>query len=395
MAYARDVVIVGGCGRVGFPLGLAFADRGLRVTLYDIASDKVAKVNAGVCPANEPGAQEVLDRVHGDRLIASDDPAVISSAESVVIVIGTPVGAHLAPDPQAVPAAIEELADYFRDGQLLVLRSTVFPGVTASVERLVLRRLVGVEVAFCPERIAEGKAMTELFELPQIVAARSPHAMDRAAKLFGAIAPKVVPLAPEEAELAKLFTNVYRYIKFAAANQLYMMASDFGCDYERIRRALTDDYPRAADLPAAGFAAGPCLLKDTLQLAAFNDNRFTLGHASMAVNEGLPLYMVSKLEKRFHLEFMTVGLLGMAFKGDSDDPRSSLAYKLKRVLSFKAEQVLTTDPYVDDPALLPLEEVLERSELLIVSAPHSVYRDLETSKPVIDIWNLTERGTRI
>ena len=137
MAYARDVVIVGGCGRVGFPLGLAFADRGLRVTLYDIASDKVAKVNAGLCPADEPGAQEVLDRVHGDRLIASDDPAVISSAESVVIVIGTPVGAHLAPDPQAVPAAIEELADYFRDGQLLVLRSTVFPGVTASVERLV------------------------------------------------------------------------------------------------------------------------------------------------------------------------------------------------------------------------------------------------------------------
>ena len=237
--------------------------------------------------------------------------------------------------------------------------------------------------------------MTELFELPR---SSRPAALTRwtgPPSCSAAIAPKVVPLAPEEAELAKLFTNVYRYIKFAAANQLYMMASDFGCDYERIRRALTDDYPRAADLPAAGFAAGPCLLKDTLQLAAFDDNRFTLGHASMAINEGLPLYLVSRLEKRFHLEFMTVGLLGMAFKGDSDDPRSSLAYKLKRVLSFKAEQVLTTDPYVDDPALLPLEEVLERSDAAHRAAPHSVYRDLQTSKPVIDIWNLTERGTRI
>jgi UDP-N-acetyl-D-mannosaminuronic acid dehydrogenase len=312
-----------------------------------------------------------------------------------VIVIGTPVGAHLGPDPQAVPTAIEDLADHFRPGQLLVLRSTVYPGVTASVERIVERELPGVEVAFCPERIAEGRAMTELFELPQLVAARNPHALARASRLFGVIAPKVVPLSPEEAELAKLFTNVYRYIKFAAANQLYMMANDFGCDYERIRQALADDYPRAADLPGAGFAAGPCLLKDTLQLAAFDDNRFTLGHASIAVNEGLPLYLVSRLEKRHHLAFMTVGLLGMAFKGDSDDARSSLAYKLKRVLGFKAERVLTTDPLVADPELLPLEDVVARSDLLIIAAPHRAYRDLQTDKPIVDIWNVLGRGTRV
>jgi UDP-N-acetyl-D-mannosaminuronic acid dehydrogenase len=295
-----------------------------------------------------------------------------------------------------VPRAVEELHEYFREGQLLILRSTVYPGVTAQVERLVARTMMGVDVAFCPERIAEGKAMTELFTLPQLVAARQPQALARASAVFSRLAPKVIEMSPEEAELAKLFTNVYRYIKFAAANQLFMMANDFGCDYERIRAAVVDDYPRAADLPGAGFAAGPCLLKDTMQLAAFDDNRFTLGHASMAINEGLPLYLVSQLEKRHHLEFMTVGILGMAFKGESDDVRSSLAYKLKRVLSFKTQQVLTTDPFVErDPDLVPLEEVLERADVLIIAAPHKAYRDLPTEKPIVDIWNLRGKGTRI
>lgn len=396
MSFDLDVTIIGGCGHVGLPLGLAFADRGLRVCLYDIDPAAVAAVNAGCLPADEPGAQEVLDRVVGSTLTASGDPVVISRASHVIVVIGTPVDGHLSPDPQAVPRALEELAGRFREGQLLVLRSTVYPGVTAQVERLALRALPGVDVAFCPERIAESKAMTELFELPQLVAARDPRAVDRAADLFLHLAPSVVRLVPEEAELAKLFTNVYRYIKFAAANQLFMIANDFGCDYERIRAALSVDYPRAADLPAAGFAAGPCLLKDTMQLAAFDEMRFTLGHASMAINEGLPHYVVSHLEKRHHLEFLTVGILGMAFKGDSDDTRSSLAYKLKRVLSFKCEQVLTTDPFVrNDPNLLPLDEVVERSHVLVIGAPHTAYRELCTDTPIVDIWNHLGRGSRV
>ena len=166
-----------------------------------------------------------------------------------------------------------------------------------------------------------------------------------------------------------------------------MMANDFGLDYERIRAGLTFDYPRASDLPGAGFAAGPCLLKDTMQLAAFNNNNFVLGHAAMMVNEGLPLYMVSRLERTYPLSTMTVGLLGMSFKAESDDIRSSLSYKLKRLLRFKAKEVLCHDPYVTvDPDLSPLEDVLERSDLLILSTPHRVYQELEVDVPLIDIW---------
>lgn len=200
-------------------------------------------------------------------------------------------------------------------------------------------------------------------------------------------------VTPEEAEFAKLFTNVWRYIKFAAANQFYMMANDRGVDFERVRHAITFDYPRAADMPGAGFAAGPCLFKDTMQLTAVTDNNFALGVSAMQVNEGLPLYLASRLERSYDLASLKVGILGMAFKGGSDDIRSSLSYKLKRVLAFRAGAVLCTDPHVTvDPGLRPLDEVLEEADVLVIAAPHAEYRGLVTDKPVVDIWNLLSNG---
>ena len=393
----RDVVVIGGCGHVGLPLAIAFADRGATVAIYDVSEAAVTAVNGGRMPFAEPGADEVLARVTSEgRLFASTDPAIVGTAENVVVVIGTPVDEHLNPDQNAIPRALGTCAPHLHDGQLLILRSTVFPGVTALVEKMVAKLGLAVDVAFCPERIAEGKAMTELFELPQIVSSRSPAGEDRAAELFSRLTSRLVRMSPEEAELAKLFTNVWRYIKFAAVNQLYMMANERGLDFERIRQGLAQDYPRAQDMPAAGFAAGPCLFKDTMQLAAFNNNNFALGHSAMAVNEGMPLYVVSRLEQRFDLPSMTVGILGMAFKGGSDDIRSSLSYKLKRILTFKAGEVLCTDPYVTvDPALRSLDEVLDKSDLLVIGAPHAEYRSLNTAKPVADIWNVLGQGVLI
>jgi len=392
-----DVAIVGGCGHVGLPLGVALADRGLQVGLVDLNAGAVDLVNSGVAPFEEPGMAELLGRVlAAGRLRAMTTPTTVAEAEYVVIVIGTPVDEHLNPDLSAVQEAIEEVAVHLRDGQVLVLRSTVYPGVTAMIERLVERLDLDVDVAFCPERIAEGKAMVELYELPQIIAARAERASDRATKLFRNLTDEIVYLEPEEAELAKLFTNTWRYIKFATANQLFMMANDFGLDYERIRSAIRHEYPRAADLPGAGFAAGPCLFKDTMQLAAFNNNNFQLGQAAVMVNEGLPLYLVSQMERQYDLASSTVGILGMAFKAESDDIRSSLSYKLKRILRFKAARVLTHDPYVTvDPELSDLGTVLRESDVVVIGAPHAAYRGLQTETPVVDIWNVLERGVRV
>ena len=391
------IVIMGGGGHVGLPLGIAFASRGLDVTLFDINDATVDTINDGKLPFREPGAAPVLERVRADgSLRATTDPASIAEADIVVVVVGTPIDEHLNPDPWEVRRVIARISDHLRNGQLLVLRSTVFPGVTALVEDLMAQEGLDVDVVFCPERIAQGKAMTELFELPQIIAGRSSAGTKRAEILFRHLTDRIVLMEPEEAELAKLFTNTWRYIKFAIANQLYMIANDYGLDYEKIRTGLAEGYPRAADLPGAGFAAGPCLFKDTMQLAAFNNNQFTLGHAAMLVNEGLPHYIVSQIERTTDLRSATVGILGMAFKGESDDIRSSLSYKLKRLLRFRAGTVLCTDPYVQaDPHLVPFDEVLERADLLIIAAPHTIYAEIETDLPVVDVWNVLGNGVRV
>lgn len=394
--FEHDVVVVGGAGHVGLPLAIALADRGAKVQIYDLSEEAVQLVNRGVIPFLEPGAEPMLKKaLAAGRLRATTDAAIVGEAENVIVVIGTPVDEHLNPDPNAIPRALEACSPYFRDGQLLVLRSTVYPGVTALVERMVARLGVDIPVAFCPERIAEHRAMTELFSLPQIVSSHRADGSERAAALFGRLTGKIVHLEPEEAELAKLFTNTWRYLKFATANQFYMIANDRGLDFERIRAGLTQDYPRASDMPGAGFTAGPCLFKDTMQLAAFSDNTFSLGHSAMLVNEGLPLYLVSRLEKRFDLAELTVGILGMSFKAESDDIRSSLSYKLRRVLKFKAKAVLSTDPYVSedvDDTLLPLDAVLEKADILVIATPHPEYRELRTDKPVADVWNLLGKG---
>jgi UDP-N-acetyl-D-mannosaminuronic acid dehydrogenase len=391
-----DMVVIGGVGHVGLPFGLVAADRGHQVVAYDLDAVTVARVNAGEMPFMEGGAHEMLERVlAAGTFTASTDPSTVSVAEVVVVVIGTPVDEHLNPDPNAVVDALIELDSRFRAGQLVILRSTVFPGVTRKVEAWFAKRHPEVSVAFCPERIAEGFALEEIISLPQLVGARSTSAADLAAEFFASLGVVTIPVLPEEAELAKLFTNTWRYIKFAAANQFWMMANEFGVDFERVRAAITTDYPRAADMPRAGFAAGPCLFKDTMQLAAFSDNSFALGNAAMMINEGLPLYLIKRMEAEHDLSTMTVGILGMAFKGDIDDSRSSLSYKLRKLLIFRAADVLCADPYVVDDRLVAEEEVLAGADLIVIATPHASYRSLSFRQPVVDLWNLTGRGVLI
>lgn len=390
------VVIVGGGGHVGLPLGLALARSGYNLIAYDTSVSTVEQINSGVVPFIEDGAEELLkSSLAAKRFRASIDPKCLVDADIIIVVIGTPVDEHLSPDPNSVVNAVKELLPHLNNSQLLILRSTVFPGVSQRVEGLINEEVPGMDMAYCPERIAEGHALKELATLPQVIGVRNDSAFNRAAELFNALSGKTLRTTPEEAELAKLFTNVWRYLKFAAANQFFMMANDFGVDYEKVRHAIAHEYPRASDLPMAGFAAGPCLFKDTMQLSALVQQNFPLGHAAMMINEGTPGYLVSRLERRFDLSKMTVGILGMAFKADVDDTRSSLAYKLRKLLLFKCKEVLISDPFVKDERLVSQDTLLKCSDLLVLGAPHGVYKHLQTDKEIIDIWGLRSNGVLI
>ncbi len=393
-----DVVVLGGGGHVGLPLSLALADAGLRVGVFDINEATLDRIRRGEMPFMENGADELLARVRASgRLEFGTSASMIGRADTVVVVIGTPVDEFLGPSMRVFDRAVDQIAPHLRDGALVILRSTVYPGTTEFVTTALAERGCRVDVAFCPERIAEGHALEELRSLPQIIGADEDRAAERAAALFGRLAASTIRTSSKEAELSKLFTNTWRYMKFAVANQFFTIADQAGVDYTNVLRAIREDYPRAADLPGPGFAAGPCLFKDTMQLAAFTSDHFPVGQAAMQINEGMPAYIVSALERRHGtLRGRTIGILGMAFKAESDDIRASLSFKLRKLLEWASATVLATDEYVTDDRLVPLDEVLARAETLVIGAPHRAYRSLDLSgHEVVDIWNATGAGIRL
>jgi UDP-N-acetyl-D-mannosaminuronic acid dehydrogenase len=386
---------VGGAGHVGIPLVLAFAAKGFTVNVNDINADALAVLARGRLPFIEHGGQELLtDALNKRRLFFTSKPSEISTTGPVIVTIGTPVDEFLNPERHVVQDCISALLPHMRDGQLLVLRSTLYPGTTDWIDDYLKRHRRRLKVAFCPERIVQGFGIEELGRMPQIISGTSPEAEEEAAALFKPIVPELVRLKPMEAEFAKLFNNAYRYIEFAITNQFYLIAKAAGVDYHRILRAMKHNYPRARHIPRPGFAAGPCLVKDTMQLLAFARNEFGLGNTAILINEGLVLHVISDLRRSHNLSAMTVGLLGMAFKAEIDDVRASLSYKFKKALAPYAREVLTTDPFVTtDPDLLPLEDVIERSDLLILCTPHQCYRDADfRGKPIVDVWGVLDNA---
>lgn len=389
-----DICIIGGAGHVGLPLALVFARAGQRVLIFDLNRGAMETIKSGTMPFIEYGAEPLLEAALRDRrLDVSSEPADISRASTLVVAIGTPVDEYLNPKLRALLDLFQNLRPHLDPDQTIVIRSTVFPRTCQHVRRLLSQQGGDWHVAYCPERIAQGYAIRELDELPQIVSGCSPEAVKRATDLFSLISPKVIHLAVEEAELAKLFTNAWRYIQFAAANQFYMIAQTIGADFDRVRKAMVDGYGRAASMPSAGFAAGPCLLKDTMQLAAFNAGGFGLGQAAMTINEGLPSFIVETLKHRRKLDDTTVGILGMAFKADIDDIRDSLSYKLGKVLRFSGARVYYSDEFASDPTFVSKEELVEKSDVVIVGVPHSAYRTLDVPARVeiVDLWGILPR----
>ena len=407
-----DVCVVGGAGHVGLPLGLVLADSGYFVRFLDQNDLPLRYLIDGKLPFVEEGAQELLDRINARAQETCkscydfrQSLKYVRNAKVVIVCVGTPVDEYLQPRPDKLLAVIREMVPHLQSGQHVMLRSTLFPGTMRRIRDLLP---TSVELSYCPERIVQGQAVKELRELPQIVSAYNEHSATTARELFNKIRTgKYVTLdpnlnkldilhtitcRPEEAELAKLFLNSWRYIQFAAANQFLAVAEELGVDYLKVDQAMKAGYPRGQALPRPGFAAGPCLLKDTMQIAAVLPQGFPLGHAARQVNESLPELVAKKLRDNLGPPGL-VGVLGMAFKADNDDHRDSLSFKLARVLEREGYEVVCSDEHMQRTGFVTKEEVIERCQAVIVAVPHAAYRGLDLQgRTAVDLWGVTQNG---
>ncbi|MDQ3850659.1 MAG: nucleotide sugar dehydrogenase [Actinomycetota bacterium] len=395
-----DVSVIG-LGRVGLPLAVSFADRGLRVLGVDKDPDRLAAVRDGRMPFFEPDAQDALDRVHAAGLLSvSDRVAHAARAEHIVITLGTPSFSHIEIDIRDVRSALDDLLGHLRDEHTIVLRSTIAPGTTDFVAGYLTKHrgfAIGedVFVAHAPERIAAGRFFEEIGTLPCIVGGVGEASGERVGALFEIFGAPIVQTTPVQAEMAKIWTNILRYANFALPNLLMMDCEQHGANVFEVIDLINRDYPRGG-IAMPGLTAGSCLRKDF----AFSEERSNAPGMLLAVsrvNESVPLFLVEGMKRRLGaLNGRKVAVLGLAFKGNTDDERDSLAHKLVRLLERELADVVAHDPRVPTPTAA-FEEAVARADAVVIAANHDEFTgpdplrrvaELAASDAlVVDPWN--------
>ena len=391
MNTKRNISIIGGAGHVGFPLGLIFSSKGFHVSLIDKNKKNINKINNGVVPFLEENSQKLLvSMIKKKKIHATDKMGDISKSKYIIICIGTPITSKLNPNLKPFINFFHQLKNKINKDQIIIIRSSVYPGICEKIYKIIEKKCKNL--SYCPERIVQGKSIIELPKLPQLVSGKSKNAILESGQLFKKICKKIIFTEIIEAELVKLFSNAYRYINFSISNQFYMICQSQNLNFFKIRDIMREGYMRNANIPESGFTAGPCLLKDTMQLSSFYNHRFKLGHAAMSVNEGIPEFIITKLQKRFNLKKKTVGVLGLTFKAETDDIRDSLAIKLVKLLKRKNIKTLQSDEFYKNNENIPKNDLIKECDIIILATPHKAYKKLKInkSKTIIDIWGLIE-----
>ncbi len=383
----KSLSIIGGAGHVGFPLGLAFASKNYDVCLIDKNFESLKNIMRGKIPFMESGAKNLLKKTLKKKKIKiSHNLNDIKKSKYILVCIGTPINSKLKPDLKNFLSFINALKKKINKNQILIIRSSIYPGIINKIEKTLKKK--NKNIVYCPERIVQGLSLIELPRLPQIVSSNNRKALKSTITIFKKISLKIITTSVIEAELIKLFSNANRYINFSIANQFFLMCNSLNLDFSRIRNIMQDGYERNLNLAKSGFTAGPCLLKDTMQLSSFFKKEFNLGHAAMKVNEGMPNFIIKKIKKIRNFNKKTVGILGLAFKPDNDDIRDSLAIKLLQRLKKMKLKVLQSDDYYKNEKNVDKKILIKKSDIIIIGAPHRSYKKLHIprNKNVINVW---------
>jgi UDP-N-acetyl-D-mannosaminuronic acid dehydrogenase len=386
-----DIAIVGGAGHIGLPLGLLFADKGKKIILYDKDSKNIKKINDLKMPFMEEGGSTLLKK-NKKRIFATTDKRCLKYAKIIIVCIGTPVK-NSKPDLAFFFKMFKEVREYLNPNKLLIIRSSIYPGTCLEIQKFLGKNFNNI--SYCPERVVQGKSISELPKLPQIISGLSTKSINQSRVLFKLICKKIIVTSILEAELIKLFSNAWRYINFSISNQFYQICEKFNIDFKNLRKNMIDGYDRNKSIPKAGFAAGPCLFKDTAQLNAFLKNSFTLGIAATKINQGFPKFIYSMMNEKFKgkLKNKKIGILGVAFKSNIDDVRDSLSIDLFNFLKEKKLKVDISDEFVKMPNIISKNSLIKKSDIIILGAPHTAYKKIKIpkNKYVIDSWGFFDR----
>ena len=393
MNNKSNISIIGGAGHVGFTLGLIFSSKGFKVSLIDKHKLNIKRINSGKIPFLEENSQKLLKTmIKKKRIYATNQLRKVIESKFIIVCIGTPINNKLNPNLRDFINFFYQLKKFLKKDQIIIIRSSIYPGICNKIYKIIKSKCKNL--SYCPERIVQGKAISELPNLPQLVSGENKKAILESSKLFRKVCKKIIYTKVIEAELVKLFSNAYRYINFSISNQFYMICQNQNLNFFKIRDIMKDGYLRNSSIPMSGFTAGPCLLKDTMQLSSFYNHKFLLGHSAMSINEGIPKFIINKLEKKFNLKKKTVGVLGLAFKSETDDIRDSLSIKLLQLLKSKKVKTLQSDEYFKTKENIDKIDLIKKSDIIIVSTPHKAYKKLKIGKNkiLVDIWGLIDKN---
>ena len=386
------LTIIGGAGHIGLPLGLLFAKKGIKVNLYDKNLYAIKKINNSELPFVEENGVKLLKK-NKKRIFATSNKNCISKSNVLIVCIGTPVKNNK-PDLIFFLKLFKEIKNLLNPNQLIIIRSSIYPGTCKKIYQFLGKNFTNI--SYCPERVVQGKSISELPKLPQIISGISSSAINKSKNLFSLICKKTIVTSILEAELIKLFSNAWRYINFSISNEFYMACENFNIKFDRLRKIMIDGYERNKNIPTAGFAAGPCLYKDTMQLNSFLKQSFSLGKVSTKINQKLPYFIYKQLLNKFknNLKYKKIGILGITFKADIDDIRDSLALELFNLLKRKKLKVIFSDNYnLTLKKNLNQKKLISKSDIIIIGAPHKVYKTIKIpkNKYLIDIWGFIEK----
>lgn len=414
----NKIVVVGAAGHVGFPLALLACSMGRYVYGLDIDETKCKLLNHGRLLYKEEGAQELLQKcLDSKRLEFGTDVKQLSQADFVVIIIGTPLDAEGNANTKPLYDFVENtlipnltwgIKNYV---PTIILRSTVTPGTTENIKKLIEEKTQYKEgynfyLSYAPERCSEGHSLDESVNIPQIIGSFPSVNFDysfehsgynNTVEFFSFNKKEKIYLSVREAEYAKLFTNMYRYVNFALANEFYMLSLKDKINLDKVTQAINWDYPRMS-LAKPGFAAGPCLYKDGKFLLTDTPYNELIQNA-FTINEGLPQAIFSEILK-YHMDKIpkNIAILGMTFKADSDDTRNSLSFKMKKICEKNGINVTCYDPflpYASNNAWFDQERNWKNMDAIILMTPHTEFKNileneiLKEARPncvVADIW---------